>query len=387
MTTERLPAETRAWLASTAVSLSFWLGGVTLVAIKCLAYFISGSELIKASIFESLGDVMSSAILAVTQMKVRDNRDMHLYPRGKKRFTPLGILFFSAFAVSTMIGLLIENLEKLFGSSDEEERRDLLRRVFEEQPRLRGGLADDQLEKLISSYGEEESGGMEGPLVCLLLACIIIKSGLLAFCLYAARRGESEIARTVAMDHRNDILGNSLVLLVVGGSVWCQNRNKGGEWLEKVDPASSLLLALYVLTCWLQTAAEQLRVLSDRRAEEEHAEAVVNFASGRLTNSGLHLVEASTYHIGEGYAAKLELEPDVSCHKTHSQVAEILDNLEKNMLSSNLEDREDVLHLAPRARPCRSWRCTRACGHLRRVLMTCLGQLSTSASKAELARC
>ena len=33
-----------------------------------LAYFISGSELIKASIFESLGDVMSSAILAVTQM-------------------------------------------------------------------------------------------------------------------------------------------------------------------------------------------------------------------------------------------------------------------------------------------------------------------------------
>ena len=26
-------------------------------------------------------------------------------------------------------------------------------------------------------------------------------------------------------------------------------------------------------------------------AEEEHAEAVVNFASNRLTNSGLHLVE------------------------------------------------------------------------------------------------
>lgn len=35
----------------------------------------------------------------------------------------------------------------------------------------------------------QESGGMEGALVVLLLACIIIKSGLLAFCLYAARRG------------------------------------------------------------------------------------------------------------------------------------------------------------------------------------------------------
>jgi hypothetical protein len=34
----------------------------------------------------------------------------------------------------------------------------------------------------------QESGGMEGALVCLLVACIIIKSGLLVFCLYAARR-------------------------------------------------------------------------------------------------------------------------------------------------------------------------------------------------------
>lgn len=344
---ERLPAEKRAWLAGTAVSLSFWLGGVSLVAIKCLAYFISGSELIKASIFESLGDVMSSAILAVTQMKVRDDRDMHLYPRGKKRFTPLGILFFSAFAVSTMIGLVIENLEKLFGSSDEEERRELLRKLFDEQPRLRGGLRDEQLENLISSYGEEESGGMEGALVVLLLACIIIKSGLLAFCLYAARRGESEIARTVAMDHRNDILGNTLVLVIVGGTVWCQNRGKGGEWLEKVDPSSSMLLAVYVLICWLQTAAEQLHVLSDRRAEEEHAQAVVNFASHRIAKSGLHLVEASTYHIGEGYAAKLELEPDSSSSQTSTEVAKILDTLEKDMLASDLE----VMEVHARLRP------------------------------------
>jgi len=317
------------------------------VAIKCLAYFISGSELIKASIFESLGDVMSSAILAVTQMKVRDDRDMHLYPRGKGRFTPLGILFFSAFAVSTMIGLVIENLEKLFGSTDEEERRDLLRKLFEEQPRLRFGMRDEAVEKLISSYGEEESGGMEGALVALLVACIIIKGGLLVFCLYAARRGESEIARTVAMDHRNDILGNTLVLVIVGGTVWCHNRGKGGEWLEKVDPSSSLLLALYVLTCWLQTAADQLRMLSDRRAEEEHAQAVVDFASGRIANSGLHLVEASTYHVGEGYAAKLELMPDGTA-QTPSQVAQILDTLEKDMLGSHLQVMEVHARLRPK---------------------------------------
>ena len=34
-----------------------------------------------------------------------------------------------------------------------------------------------------------------------------------------------------------EILGNSLVLVIVGGTVWCQNRGKGGEWLEKAEPA------------------------------------------------------------------------------------------------------------------------------------------------------
>ena len=100
-------------MATYSTVLAGW--AVQLKPSRGVAYFMSGSELIKASVFESLGDVMSSAILAVTQMRVRDTTDMHLYPTGKKRFTPLGILFFSAFAVSTMISLIIENIEKLFG--------------------------------------------------------------------------------------------------------------------------------------------------------------------------------------------------------------------------------------------------------------------------------
>ncbi|CAJ1408013.1 unnamed protein product [Effrenium voratum] len=343
----RQSAEARARLASMAVSLSFWLGGVSLVILKCLAYFISGSELIKASVFESLGDVMSSAILAVTQMKVRDERDMHLYPTGKKRFTPLGILFFSAFAVSTMISLVIENVEKLFGLSDEEERRLLLRRVFDEQPRLRGGLRPAQLEQLIESYGEEEASDMTHALVVLLFACIVIKSGLLIFCLYAAKHGESEIARTVSMDHRNDILGNSLVLFIVAGSAWCQRTGSGGEWLEKVDPASSMLLALYVLISWLQTASEQLRVLSDRRTEEEHEQAIVAFAEDHLKDSHFQLVQANTYHIGEGFAAKLDLQPKDGTQESPSEVARALDVLENAMLEANLEVREVHARLRP----------------------------------------
>jgi len=339
----KLSAKARARLASLAISLSFWLGGVSLVAIKCVAYFMSGSELIKASVFESLGDVMSSAILAVTQMRVRDQSDMHLYPTGKKRFTPLGILFFSAFAVSTMISLIIENVEKLFGSSEEEERRELLTRLFDEQPRLRQHLRSTQLEEMIESYVEDEAAAEAAPhsLVVLLFICILIKAFLLIFCLYAARQADSEIARTVSMDHRNDILGNGLVLLIVAGSAHCRSTGQGGDWLDKVDPASSMLLAVYVLVCWMSTANEQLRVLSDKRAEEEHTEAVVKFTQERLTNSGFALTKASTFHVGEGYAVILDLTAkEESVKMSATEIAVFLEGLEQAVRSADLEAME-----------------------------------------------
>ena len=129
---------------------------------------------------------------------------------------------------------------------------------------------------------------------------------LLLIARWLGRQADSEIARTVSMDHRNDagtpnyclvqhtahaasakILGNGLVLLIVAGSAHCRSTGQGGDWLDKVhghclsliyarsrlaapflcevDPASSMLLAVYVLVCWMSTANEQLRVLSDKR--------------------------------------------------------------------------------------------------------------------------
>lgn len=89
---------------------------------------------------------------------------------------------------------------------------------------------------------------------------------------------------------------------------------------------------------------------------------MVDFAEKRLVGSGLHLAEApkrrvyravgvkaSTYHVGEGYAAKLELQPDASSNHTSSQVrslahlrrcgqvAKTLDTLENDLLTSDLE--------------------------------------------------
>ena len=40
-----------------------------------------------------------------------------------------------------------------------------------------------------------------------------------------------------SMSIRTEILGNSLVLIIVAGTVWCQSHGRGGGWLEKAEPA------------------------------------------------------------------------------------------------------------------------------------------------------
>ena len=100
-------------LERSAVMLSFWVGGLGLVLMKYVAYSLSQSTLVRASMFESVGDVLSSTIMAVTRSKVADSRDSHNYPTGKRRLTPLGILFFAAFATSTFANLAMESVQKL----------------------------------------------------------------------------------------------------------------------------------------------------------------------------------------------------------------------------------------------------------------------------------
>eukprot|EP00931_Biecheleriopsis_adriatica_P051909 TRINITY_DN30150_c0_g1_i1.p1 TRINITY_DN30150_c0_g1~~TRINITY_DN30150_c0_g1_i1.p1 ORF type:complete len:402 (-),score=58.28 TRINITY_DN30150_c0_g1_i1:168-1286(-) len=331
-----LSPQVRELLEKWSVRLSFWLGGVSIVCIKCLAFWLSGSGLVKASMFESLGDIISSAIMAVTQMRVRDKADMHLYPTGKRRLAPLGILFFAAFVVSTMTGLIVSNLSALFESGDEESSSATLRRLFDEQPRLRRGFRPAEIEVLIARYGEVADSGDDSTrlIMYLLTFCIFIKAALLALCLYTARQTGSEIARALSMDHRNDVCGNSMVVAVVVGSSWLRNTGRDGPWLDKVDPASSLLLSAFIFWSWMSTASEQLTVLSNRRADEELVEGVTALVEAELNGSHFKLVQAETYHIGDGYAAMLDIVPQANSSLSPARVADAIHSLEKTLLAS-----------------------------------------------------
>lgn len=326
-----LPAKRQA-LEGSAVKASFWIGGIALVALKGLAFMLSRSNLVRASMFESLGDVLSSFIMAVTQWKVADERDRHLYPVGKRRLTPLGILFFSAFAVSTMSSMAIDSMQVL--ASEPEHAGDsasvALRRLFEEKPTLRNGLGQDQVDNIIAQYGADdadESSSLHTP-VLLLATCIAIKGVLLVWCSYVAVQTGSDISKTLAQDHRNDVISNFMVVLIMVLLDLLRSRGCDWSWLDKIDPASSLLLALWIIYGWLKTALEQITVLSNRRADTETVEVVTAAARKHLEDGPLQLTFADLYHIGEGYEARLQVCVRPGKNLSADQIAAALDMLE-----------------------------------------------------------
>merc|ERR1719159_1047926 len=81
--------------------MSLVLGAFAVLGIKVAAFSISGSQMVKTSMFGSCGDALSGAILILTQRSTRKN-DVTKFPAGKGRFEPLGVLVFSVFMAALM---------------------------------------------------------------------------------------------------------------------------------------------------------------------------------------------------------------------------------------------------------------------------------------------
>lgn len=322
-----------------AVEVSFWIGGVGLAVLKGFAYLATGSVLVRASMFDSIGDVFSSAIMWITQWKMSDNSDAHRYPVGKWRFAPLGVLFFCAFMCSTMSSIALDSAQSLFAQKEyhfdpnsDGPGAQALRRLCDKQPELRAefGIADP--------LAEECASGDFVPHV-LLGVCVVAKFALYIFCRMAGRGG-SEIVKALGDDHRNDTATN---LLVTCSSIFISSM-EGSEYdtplMRKLDPALSLLMSLYITYGWVNNALEQIKVLSDARAEDLEIEAVRATARNVVKDKPLELCVADVYHMGEGYRVRLEISPT---HETseYTHVVALMEAVEAAVLS----EMDEVKHV------------------------------------------
>ncbi|CAK0830691.1 unnamed protein product, partial [Prorocentrum cordatum] len=197
-----------------AVGLSLWVGGAGLAACKLAAYVATGSPLVRASMFDSLGDVFSSVIMQITQRKIADTRDARRYPLGKHRFESLGVLFFCAFMTATMTNMIIDSLQTLLSPPEDAGpgAGDALRRLLEENPRLRWGYlpwSRPSVDALVAQYGGGEEEESEQSLATVLMvACVLVKLLCFAYCKAVAQRTQSGVVAALADDHRNDAVSN-----------------------------------------------------------------------------------------------------------------------------------------------------------------------------------
>merc|ERR1719471_534086 len=99
------------------------------------------------------------------------------------------------------------------------------------------------------------------------------------------RRTGSDIAGTLATDHRNDTCSNLMVIVTMLLIVVINSNGWHGPWVARLDPLISLVLSVWIINGWVSNALEQFTSLSDQRSERIDIEAISQVAQGTLHGS------------------------------------------------------------------------------------------------------
>lgn len=203
-------AQKTAWREGFALRISFW-ANVMLLTIKIFAAVSSGSLSIITSALDSFLDLISGLILYCTENSMR-KQNKYLFPAGKSRMQPLGIIVFSCIMGTLGFQILLEAVQQLLG---QEHRH-----------------------PLESIYG----------VIGIMVSVIVIK-----FCLYLyCRSSKSQAVQTYAQDHRNDVVTNTVGLI---------SAMLGDRLYFWIDPLGAMLLASYIIYNWSQTALENIKAM------------------------------------------------------------------------------------------------------------------------------
>eukprot|EP00250_Pteridium_aquilinum_P000846 c11020_g1_i1 orf=257-1495(+) len=175
-----------------------------------------------ASTLDSLLDLLSGFILWFTAISMQQPNP-YLYPIGKKRMQPLGILVFASVMATLGLQILIESARQL-------------------------AYRDKQLAL---------DGSDKAWLVGIMVFVTLVKLALVFYC----RSYKNEIVRAYAQDHFFDVMTNSIGLLaaiLANYFYW---------WM---DPAGAIVLALYTIRTWSLTVLENVNSLVGRTASPEY---------------------------------------------------------------------------------------------------------------------
>jgi len=196
------------------------IANLVIFAAKVYACIKSGSLAIIASTLDSLLDLLSGFILWFTAISMR-KQNPYLYPIGKKRMQPLGILVFASVMATLGLQIILESTRTLVSKEH------------------------------FLSLAESRNW-----VVGIMVGTTITKFMLMVYC----RMFSDEIVRAYAQDHFFDVVTNLIGLIAaVLASVFYW-------WL---DPAGAIVLALYTMRTWSLTVLENVNALVSRTASPD----------------------------------------------------------------------------------------------------------------------
>lgn len=246
---------------SLAMNLS-WFVNITLLAIKIVAFVVSSSKAVLASLVDSIVDLLSQAVLYYAEKYISEHSPD--YPVGRSRLEALSVIacaFIMSMASVEVVQFSIEDLNDGFTGH---------------KPHL---VVD------VAMYS-------------ILSIGIFFKFFLWLYCLHVNKTAKSDTIHALAEDHLNDVMSNSFAVVAAGIAynfqmVW---------WL---DPIGAILISVVIIYRWYDIISEQVKKIVGHTAPPEFIESVQQLALDHDPRLAVDCLRA--YHFGVRYNVELEI--------------------------------------------------------------------------------
>lgn len=229
------------------------LGGKALVAV------LTNSLSVIASLVDSILDFLSTVIIWLSTRLVgqRDWQTKHLYPVGRNRLEPIGVLVFSILIIVSFMQ-----------------------------------IANEAVQKLMSGKGQVVHLGLPSTIIMLMTVFVKI------FCWVWCRTINSSAVQALAQDAMTDIVFNTFSILFPLLSHFTQT-----WWF---DPLGALFLSCYIIYSWGSTALEHIDNLTGTAASTQQRQ-VLLYASARFAESIRQITCLNAYHNGDRIMVEVDL--------------------------------------------------------------------------------
>lgn len=250
--------EAQSNLVMFAIYVNFAVNVILLLG-KIAVALLTNSLTVVASLIDSILDFLSTAIIWVSTRLVghRDWRTKHLYPVGRSRLEPIGVLVFSVLIIVSFLQVGNEAIQRL---------------LFGEHIAVEMGLAA----------------------IAIMAVTVIVKF----FCYMWCKTIDSSAVDALAQDALTDVVFNtfSIIIPIAGHyfSIW---------WL---DPLGALLLACYISWSWGETALEHIDNLTGAAADPEDRQ-VLLYLCARFADSIKQITALNAYHAGDRLTVEVDI--------------------------------------------------------------------------------